>query len=81
MLSLEPKQQYRIARYQSGMSPDYRQKLMSMGMIPGATFRVLRVAPLGDPIMIEIKGFQLSLRKNELSFLTIDAMSAKVSGK
>ena len=81
MLSFKPKEQYRIARYQAGMSPDYRQKLMSMGMIPGATFRVLRVAPLGDPIMIEIKGFQLSLRKNELSFLTIDAMSENVSGK
>jgi ferrous iron transport protein A len=71
MVMLKPKQGYRIERYQGGMPPDYRQKLLSMGMIPGATFFVLRVAPLGDPIMIEVKGFQLSLRKSELIHLVL----------
>lgn len=71
MVTLKPKQGYRIERYQGGMPPDYRQKLLSMGMIPGATFSVLRVAPLGDPVMIEVKGFQLSLRKTELVHLIL----------
>ena len=40
-------------------------KLMEMGCIPGETIRVEQIAPLGDPIAIDIKGFILSLRKSE----------------
>lgn len=43
----------------------YRQKLQSMGIIPGAEFSVVRLAPLGDPVEIELRGFALSLRKCE----------------
>ncbi len=35
------------------ISPAYRQKLLSLGMLPGFFFNVVRVAPLGDPIHIE----------------------------
>ncbi len=43
----------------------YRRKLLAMGLIPGTRFRVCRVAPLGDPIQIELRGFQLSVRRDE----------------
>jgi Fe2+ transport system protein FeoA len=42
-----------------------------MGLTPGAAVRVVRFAPLGDPIDIEIRGYHLSLRKHEASSVGI----------
>ncbi|MEI6847890.1 MAG: ferrous iron transport protein A [Chlorobiaceae bacterium] len=42
-----------------------RRRLMDMGLIKGTSFRILRVAPLGDPIEIFFKGLYLAIRKNE----------------
>ena len=50
----------------------YRQKLMAMGLTRGAEFSVVRVAPLGDPVQIEVRGFDLILRKGEASGLVIE---------
>ena len=41
------------------------QRLMMLGLIPGTRFTVVRVAPLGDPIEIKLRGFSLSLRREE----------------
>ena len=43
----------------------YRSRLMAMGLTPGTSFRIKRLAPLGDPVEIEVRGFALSLRKSE----------------
>ncbi|WP_257274236.1 FeoA family protein, partial [Endozoicomonas sp. SESOKO4] len=43
----------------------YRRKLLAMGLTPGTCFRVCRVAPLGDPVQLQVRGFQLSLRRHE----------------
>jgi ferrous iron transport protein A len=40
-------------------------RLMEMGLIPGTEVQVLGVAPLGDPIEIELRGYRLSLRRSE----------------
>lgn len=50
----------------------YRQRLIAMGLVPGVEFTVSRMAPLGDPIEILVRGFALSLRKNEASILQIE---------
>lgn len=42
-------------------------KLMEMGCLPGEEITVARVAPLGDPIAVNVSGYQLSLRKFEAS--------------
>ena len=42
-----------------------RRRLMDMGVTPGATIEVVKVAPLGDPIEVNIRGYELSLRKDE----------------
>lgn len=47
------------------------QRLMSMGLIPGAFVKVVRVAPLGDPIMLEICGYQVCVRRREAAALAI----------
>ena len=43
----------------------YRRKLLAMGLTPGTEFTISRVAPLGDPIQLTIRGFQLSVRRHE----------------
>lgn len=52
----------------------YRQRLMAMGLLPGTEFEVSRIAPLGDPIEIRVRGFALSLRKNEAKIIQIEGI-------
>lgn len=52
--------------------PAYRQRLIAMGLIPGTLFEVIRLAPLGDPIEISVRGIALSLRKKEANLLKIE---------
>ncbi|HNJ41205.1 MAG TPA: FeoA family protein [Acidobacteriota bacterium] len=40
-------------------------------MIPGTTVRVLKFAPLGDPIELMLRGYHLTLRKEEASFIEV----------
>ncbi len=40
-------------------------KLMEMGCVPGEKIRVEKIAPLGDPICVQVAGYNLSLRLNE----------------
>lgn len=47
------------------LPPEHRQRLLEMGLTVGAQFEVIRFAPLGDPIDIKVRGYHLSLRKNE----------------
>ena len=50
----------------------YRKKLLAMGLTPGTEFTITRFAPMGDPVEIKLRGFSLSLRKNEASVLLIE---------
>lgn len=52
-------------------SNGYRQKLLAMGLIKGTDFQVTRVAPLGDPVEIRVRGYALSLRRDEASDLRV----------
>ncbi len=51
--------------------PQYRQKLLRMGLTRNAEFTVVRKAPFGGPIEIEVKGFRLVLRSNEADVLDV----------
>jgi Fe2+ transport system protein FeoA len=46
-------------------------RLLEMGLTPGAEFSLLGVAPLGDPMEIEIRGYRLSLRKSEAARVSV----------
>ncbi len=50
----------------------YRQKLLQMGLVRGAEFTLVRMAPLGDPMEISINGSGLTLRKAEADALDVD---------
>ncbi|MCK0140497.1 FeoA family protein [Aliiroseovarius sp. F47248L] len=54
-----------------GGSPSYRRKLLSMGLTLGAEFSVSRLAPLGDPVEIRVRGYALSLRKHEAEAINV----------
>jgi ferrous iron transport protein A len=47
-------------------------KLLEMGCLPGEMVRVRRIAPLGDPMAIEILGYELALRKDEAEAIEVE---------
>lgn len=51
----------------------YRAKLLSMGVTPGTEFSIVRFAPFGDPIELEVRGYRLSLRKAESEIVMVEA--------
>ncbi len=50
----------------------YRRKLLCMGLTPGVAFTVTRCAPMGDPVELRVRGFSLSLRKDEAAALRVE---------
>lgn len=71
-MHLLPNRCYKITGFSNEISPAYRQKLFSLGMLPGSFFSVIRLAPLGDPVQIETRRVNLVLRKKDLDLLTLD---------
>ncbi|MBN1550480.1 metal-dependent transcriptional regulator [bacterium] len=61
--SLSPGESGRVARVQADTA--IRQRLIDMGVLPNVVITVERMAPLGDPIEIKLRGYHLSLRKEE----------------
>ncbi|MDF2905204.1 MAG: iron transporter FeoA [Herbinix sp.] len=49
-----------------------RKRIMDMGVTPGAMVKVIKVAPLGDPIEVNIRGYELSLRKSEAGQIVVE---------
>jgi len=55
---------------------DIRRRLMEMGVTPGCTVEVERVAPLGDPLELKIRGYHLSLRRDEAANVFVEGTTA-----
>ena len=49
-----------------------KRRLFDMGITPGAEILMRKKAPLGDPIEITIRGYELTLRKTEAQFVTME---------
>lgn len=69
--ALEMNETAKIQGYTKEAKP-FRDKLLSMGLTRGTEIKVVRVAPLGDPIEIKIRGFNLSLRKAEADVVLVE---------
>ena len=52
-------------------SPPLRRRLLEMGLTRGTLVELIRVAPMGDPIEISVRGYRLSLRRAEASSILI----------
>ena len=50
----------------------FRRRLLEMGLVPGTEVRVITIAPLGDPLQIEVRGGQWSMRRSEASQIVVD---------
>lgn len=53
----------------------YRRKLLAMGLTPGTELSITRLAPMGDPVEIRVRGFALTLRKHEADALSVEKVS------
>ena len=51
-----------------------RRRIMDMGITKGAQIRVDKVAPLGDPVDLTVRGYHLSLRKEDLDKIEVQAV-------
>lgn len=58
-----------VVGFDSAITPAFRQRLLSLGLLPGSRFTIIRTAPLGDPIEIETRSTRLALRRKDLSLL------------
>jgi len=47
------------------VTPESRSRLMEMGLLVGTSVELVRFAPLGDPVEIKVRGYNLTLRKHE----------------
>lgn len=50
----------------------FRRRLLEMGLVPGTDVRVVTIAPLGDPLRIEVRGGQWSIRRNEAAQISVE---------
>lgn len=48
-------------------------RLMEHGMLPGTVVEIVRFAPLGDPVEIKVRGFHLSIRKEDAAQIVLEA--------
>lgn len=57
-----------------GFAPGYSEaeRLREMGLLPGTKIRVIRWAPLGDPLEIKVRGYNLSIRKCDADFVEVN---------
>ncbi len=68
---LKPGQQGRVTSV--GTSGSMKRRIMDMGVTPGVEIRVIKVAPLGDPIEVNVRGYELSLRKDEAAQIEVES--------
>jgi len=53
------------------LPPAQRPRLMEMGLLVGTKVELVRFAPLGDPVEIKVRGYNLTLRKNEAELILV----------
>ena len=51
-----------------------KKRIVEMGMTPGAIVEIIRIAPLGDPIEVKVRGYSLSVRKEEARGITVEPL-------
>ena len=57
-----------------GTAGALKQRFMDMGITKGTAVKVIKIAPLGDPIEIEIRGYNLSIRKEDAGKIEMEVL-------
>ena len=55
----------------------YRAKLLALGLTHGVQIKIINVAPLGDPFEIAVRGYHLSLRREEVCVIKVRRLDVK----
>lgn len=71
--SLKPRQRGKIVSVATG--EPHATRLLAMGVIPGALVDVVGLAPLGDPMLVDVNGCRMSLRRREAAVLGIEPIN------
>lgn len=50
-----------------------RRRIMDMGLIKGVDVQIRKVAPLGDPIQVTVRGYELSIRKADAEMIEVES--------
>ncbi len=58
-----------------------RRRIMDMGVTKGAEVRIRRVAPLGDPVEVTVRGYELSIRKADAEIIEVESMEMHSVGE
>ncbi|WP_297979344.1 FeoA family protein [uncultured Methanobrevibacter sp.] len=69
---LKTGQKATLVSYDEGGDVELRRHLLGMGFIRGAEIEVEKVAPLGDPMQLKVKGYSVCLRKEEAKFIEVE---------
>ena len=57
------------------LRPDQRGRLLEMGLLVGTNVQLVRFAPLGDPVEIKVRGYHLTLRRQEAEQIWVQPAS------
>jgi len=64
----------------TGFEGDVPPRVFEMGLLPGTEVELVRTAPLGDPLELRVRGFHLSLRKDEAQGIVVLREDAAPAG-
>ena len=67
---LRPQEQGRVVQVEG--TDGISQRLLEMGLTPGTQVRLLGMAPLGDPLELELRGYRLSVRRSEAARVEVE---------
>jgi len=67
---LRPDQSGTVARV--GGERAFRRRLMELGLVPGTPVTLLKVAPLGDPLELEVRGGRISIRRRDAASVELE---------
>jgi DtxR family Mn-dependent transcriptional regulator len=69
---LKPGQKCKVVKIRG--RGEINKRIVEMGLIPGSVVELERIAPLGDPIDVKVKGYHLSLRKDEAETIDVETI-------
>ncbi len=58
---------------QINLQPEQRGRLLEMGLLVGTSVQLVRFAPLGDPVEIKVRGYNLTLRRQDAEKILVQA--------
>ncbi|BCJ33483.1 hypothetical protein Athai_09860 [Actinocatenispora thailandica] len=71
LADIRPGTSCRIVDIDHRVEPAAARRLMDLGFVPGVTVTVLRKAPLGDPVVLQVADYEVALRRTQTSGILV----------